>query len=345
MEEFTKYLIKDSATIKDALVALNKLYIDPLTLFVINDDGVMLGTLTDGDIRRWLVAGGSLGEGVQEAMERNFHFLKDEIDVNQVRFLRDNQITLVPRLDFNGKIVRIYDLRMKKSILPIDAVLMAGGRGERLRPLTEKIPKPLLPVGDKAIIDYNVERLLSYGVEHISITVNYLREQIEAHFKDNWEDVEVEYVREPAYLGTIGSVKFISTFYHDTVLIMNSDLFTNINYEDFYLHFRKSGADMSVAAVPYSHSIPYGVLELNGQDILGIKEKPVFNYYANAGLYLIKKSIVDLIPESTYCDATDLIDLLIRMDKKIVRFPLMGLWVDIGKKEDYTKVQEIAKYL
>ena len=229
--------------------------------------------------------------------------------------------------------------------MPIDAVLMAGGKGERLRPLTEKVPKPLLPVGDKTIIDYNIERLLSYGVEHISITVNYLREQIESHFKDKRENIQVECVREPTYLGTIGSVKFVPTFHHDTILVMNSDLFTNIDYEEFYLHFRKYNADMSVAAVPYSHSVPYGVFELDGHDILGIKEKPVFNYYANAGIYLIKRSLIGLIPDNVYCDATDLMDLLIKRRKKIVRFPLMGFWVDIGKKEDYAKVREIAKYL
>ena len=345
MERFAKYLIEDTATIKDALVALNKLSIDPLTLFVVNNNKVMTGTLTDGDIRRWLVAGGSLEDCVQEAMEKRFHFLEKKIDVNQVKYLRENQIKLVPYLDCDGKIAKIYDLKRKRSILPIDAVLMAGGRGERLRPLTEKVPKPLLPVGDKTIIDYNVERLLSYGVEHISITVNYLKEQIESHFKEKRENIQVECVREPAYLGTIGSVKFVPTFHHDTILVMNSDLFTNIDYEEFYLHFRKYNADMSVAAVPYSHSVPYGVLELDGHDILGIKEKPVFNYYANAGIYLIKRSLIGLIPDNVYCDATDLMDLLIKRRKKIIRFPLMVFWVDIGKKEDYAKVQEIAKYL
>lgn len=271
MKRFAEYLIEDTATIKDALVALNRLFVDPLTLFVVNNNKVAIGALTDGDIRRWLVAGGSLEDCVQKAMEKNFHFLRKKIDVDQVRFLRENQITLVPYLDSEGRIAEIYNLKIKRSILPIDAVLMAGGKGERLRPLTEKVPKPLLPVGDKTIIDYNVERLLSYGVEHISITVNYLREQIESHFRDKRENIQVECVREPTYLGTIGSVKLVPTFYHDTILVMNSDLFTNINYEEFYLHFCKYGADMSVAAVPYSHSVPYGVFELDGHDILGVK--------------------------------------------------------------------------
>ena len=151
---------------------------------------------------------------------------------------------------------------------------MAGGKGERLRPLTEKTPKPLLPVGDKSIIDHNVDRLISYGVKHISVTVNYLKEQIEEHYAMPRNGVKVDTCREPQFLGTIGSIKFVESFYNDSVLVMNSDLFTNIDYEDFYLHFKQHDAEMSVAAVPYDVSIPYGILDLDGRDIKGLLEKP-----------------------------------------------------------------------
>ena len=144
-------------------------------------------------------------------------------------------------------IIDVINLERFKTRLPIDAVLMAGGKGERLRPLTEKTPKPLLLVGDKAIIDHNIDRLISYGVQHISVTVNYLKEQIEEHFAEPHNGVQVQTVREPKFLGTIGSIKFVKEFYNDTVLVMNSDLFTNINYEDFYLHFKEHDAEMSVA--------------------------------------------------------------------------------------------------
>ena len=139
---------------------------------------------------------------------------------------------------------------------------MAGGKGERLRPLTEKIPKPLLKVGSKCIIDHNVDRLISYGVQHINVTVNYLGEQLEEHYATPRKGVLVRTFREPKFLGTIGSIKFIDTFYNDTVLVMNSDLFTNIDYEDFFLHFQMNKAEMSVAAVPYNISIELGILDL-----------------------------------------------------------------------------------
>ena len=140
-------------------------------------------------------------------------------------------------------------------------------------------------------------------------------------------------------------MKFVDTFCKDTVLVMNSDLFTNIDYEDFYLHFKENDADMSIAAVPYSISVPYGIFELEGRNIHGVKEKPTYNYYANAGIYLIKRELLDLIPEDTFYNATDFMERLIREKKKVIRFPITGYWIDIGKPEDYKRTQELVKHL
>ena len=222
---------------------------------------------------------------------------------------------------------------------------MAGGKGLRLRPLTETVPKPLLKVGNKPIIDYNIDRLIEYGIDHISITVNYLKEQIESYIAESRVDSNICCVREPQYLGTIGAIRFVECFHHDTVLVMNSDLFTNINYEDFFSHFSEHQADMSVAAVPYSVSVPYGIFDLEGRDIKGIKEKPTFNYYANAGIYLIKKDLLKLIPSNTFFDATDFLNLLISKGYKVIRYPITGYWLDIGKFEDFDKAQELVNHL
>ena len=222
---------------------------------------------------------------------------------------------------------------------------MAGGKGERLRPLTEKIPKPLLPVGDKAIIDHNVDRLIDYGVKHISVTVNYLKKQIEDHFESPRDGIRIQTVREPKFLGTIGSIRFVKEFFNDTVLVMNSDLFTNINYEDFYLHFKEHDAEMSVAAVPYTVSVPYGIFDLDGRNIQGLIEKPTYNYYANAGIYLIKRRVLEEIPDDTFFNATDLIEKLIAEGKKVVRFPLNGTWIDIGNPQDYAKAKDLVKHI
>lgn len=338
-------IIKCDSSVVEALAAINDS--DLLTVFVVDEKNVLVGTLTDGDVRRYLINGGQLNDPVVNAVKKSFSKIEknDSDTLKSLKEFKAKGIKLVPVLNSKGEIEDVYDLVNYKSHLPIDAVLMAGGKGERLRPLTEKTPKPLLPVGDKCIIDHNVDRLISYGVKHISVTVNYLKEQIEEHYSTPRNGIKVNTCREPKYLGTIGSIKFVETFYNDSVLVMNSDLFTNIDYEDFYLHFKQHDADMSVAAVPYDVSIPYGILDLDGRDIKGLLEKPKYNYYANAGIYLIKKSALTEIPEDTFFNATDLIEKLISENKKVVRYPLNGTWIDIGNPQEYQKAKDLVKHL
>lgn len=342
------HLINQEITLLEALSRINSVAPEPLVLFVLDEENRMVGTLTDGDSRRALIAGASVNDRVSKIMHRDFNYMKveDIDDVKEIKRQRDLKMRLVPVLDAEKHIVEIINLEKYNSRLPFDAVLMAGGKGERLRPLTLETPKPLLRVGDKCIIDHNIDRLISYGVKHISVTVNYLKEQIEEHFAEPREEVQVRTVREPKFLGTIGSIKFVENFYNDTVLVMNSDLFTNINYEDFYLHFREHDADMSVAAVPYSVQVPYGIFKIEERrNITGLVEKPTYDYYANAGIYLIKKSALDLIPEDTFFNATDLIEALIASGRKVIRFPLNGTWIDIGNPQEYKRANELVNHM
>lgn len=341
-----KYIINQSCTLLDALKQINTLSGGPLVLFVVNDDNKMVGTLTDGDSRRALIKGASVNDNASDVMHRSFNFLRKGVndDVENIHRQRDMQMKLVPILDDDNHIIDIINLDRYITRLPIDAVLMAGGKGERLRPLTEKTPKPLLKVGEKCIIDHNVDRLIRYGIQHINVTVNYLHEQIEEHYMEPRDGIKVRTFKEPKFLGTIGSIRFVDTFYNDTVLVMNSDLFTNIDYEDFFLHFQQYDAEMSVAAVPYNVSIPYGILDLEGRNIQGLIEKPKYNYYANAGIYLIKRKALDEIPEDTFFNATDLIEKLITQGKKVIRYPLNGTWIDIGNPQEYQKANDLVKH-
>lgn len=341
------HIISKDITLLEALSYINAVAPDPLVLFVLDNEKRMVGTLTDGDSRRALIAGASITDKVEKIMHRDFNYISiEEIDnVKKIKRLRDLKIWLVPVLDEKKHIVETINFEKYNSRLPFDAILMAGGKGERLRPLTSETPKPLLKVGNKCIIDHNIDRLISYGVKHISVTVNYLKEQLEEHFAEPHGEVQVKTVREPKFLGTIGSVKYVENFYNDSVLVMNSDLFTNINYEDFFLHFQQHDAEMSLAAVPYDISIPYGILDLDGHDIHGIIEKPKLNYYANAGIYLIKRRALDEIPADTFFNATDLVEKLIEKNKKVVRYPLAGYWIDIGNPDEYYKACEMATHI
>ncbi len=341
-----QYFINEEASVKDALVAINGITHDGESLIVVDAEQRMVGSLTDGDIRRGLIAGAELSDVVSKIMHRDFKYVKQaEFDVAHLKAFRDRRIMFVPVLDEQKRVVDVVNMTKYKSKLPIDAVLMAGGKGERLRPLTEKTPKPLLKVGGKCIIDHNVDRLISYGVEHVNVTVNYLGEQLEEHFATPRDGVQVRTFREPKFLGTIGSIKFVDTFYNDTILVMNSDLFTNIDYEDFFLHFQQNDAEMSVAAVPYNVSIELGILDLDGRNVKGLLEKPKFNYYANAGIYLIKKRALAEIPEDTFFHATHLVEKLIAQGKKVIRYPLNGTWIDIGTPQEYQKAKDLVKHL
>lgn len=341
------HIISQEKTLIDALKVINSMGTGPLVLFVVDDDQKMVGTLTDGDVRRALIRGVNVNDKICDAMHRNFNFLQKGINdtVINIHRQRDLKMKLVPILDENSHITEIINLEKYKTRLPIDAVLMAGGKGERLRPLTERTPKPLIKVGDKCIIDYNIDNLISYGIKNISVTVNYLGEQLEKHFKEERDGIKIKTVREPQYLGTIGSIKFIETFYNDTILVMNSDLFTNIDYEDFFLHFNQHNADMSVAAVPYVVKVPYGVFNLEGRNIKGVTEKPTISYYANAGIYLIKKELLNLIPNNTFFNATDFMDKLVQGKYKVIRYPISGYWIDIGQHDELERAREIAKHI
>lgn len=340
-------LINKNKTLLDALKVINSIEDGPLVLFALNDNNQMVGTLTDGDIRRALISGYSINDNVSKACNKNFNYLKyKETDtVENIRHQKDLKMKLVPILDSDNHIIQIVNLEKFKSQLPVDAILMAGGKGLRLRPLTETTPKPLLKVGDKAIIDHNIDRLMDYGIKNISVTVNYLAEQLENHYSDLHKGLKINCVHEPRFLGTFGSVQFVRRIINDTVLVMNSDLLTNIDYEDFYLHFKHNDADMSVAAIPYTVSVPFGIFELDGRNIRGIKEKPAYNYFANAGIYLIKKSILNLIPSNKFFNATDFIEKLINLNKSVIRYPITGFWIDIGSKDEYEKAIEMQKHL
>lgn len=346
MNDIEKYIINEDRIVLDALGALNALHSEAMTLFVVNNNKEMVGTITDGDIRRALTSGISIEAPVSEAMHKDFSYVNSNTEIAKLKNLRERNIVLVPRLDTKKRITEIIDLTKQISNLPIDAVLMAGGKGERLRPLTLTTPKPLLKMGQKAIIDTNIDALISYGVRHISVTVNYLKEQLIDHYKTSLANgVKVQCVEEEQFYGTIGALKLVKEFDNDTILVMNSDLLTNIDYEDFYLHFKEHDAMMSAAAIPYTVSIPYGIFDLDGRNIKGVSEKPVYNLYANAGIYLLKKEALDYIPEKKIFNATDLIDALVAAGQTVIRYPLSGLWIDIGTPDEYKKAKEIVRHL
>ncbi len=334
-------LIDNSASILEAMQKLDKLPDLPV-LFVTDKEMKVIGTLTDGDIRRGFINGLQLNDSIEAFMHRDFHFLTvDEDNFLKLKQFRKKRIKAVPLLDKDGKLIKIYNFSKIKSILPIDAVIMAGGKGMRLRPLTKTTPKPLLKVGKKEIISYNFDRLYQYGITHQHITVNYLGEQIEKYC-ENYpnNDIEFDIVYEPEFLGTAGALRLIKHFENDTILLMNSDLLTNIDFEDFYKTFIEKNADMLVASIPYEVNLPYAIFESEGRQVKSLKEKPSYTYYANAGIYLFKKDLLDLVPENGVYNATDFMEDVMTKGFNLLHYPIRGYWLDIGKHVDFEKAQK-----
>jgi NDP-sugar pyrophosphorylase family protein len=235
---------------------------------------------------------------------------------------------------------------MHRSYLPVDAVIMAGGQGQRLRPLTENTPKPLLKVGGTPIIERNIDRLAMYGIDDISISVNYLGEQLESHFGNgSAKGIRMQYIWETEPLGTIGAISKVDNFTNDHILVMNSDLLTNIDFEDFFHDFIQNKADFSVLSLPYKVDVPYAVLETDNGQIKSLKEKPSYTYYSNGGIYLMKKELLNRIPENAHFNATDLIEALIEEGKHVRSYPMLGYWLDIGNHDDFIKAQNDVTHI
>jgi dTDP-glucose pyrophosphorylase len=346
MRKYTDHLILLGSKIKDALLQLNELNLDNI-LFVVDENNKLIGTLTDGDIRRGLIKGIGIDSLVDQIIQSKPKFIvKGYNNLDKIIEFREGNYKIIPVVDGNHKIVNIINFRNIKSYLPVDAVIMAGGRGIRLQPLTDITPKPLLKVGNKSIMEHNLDRLALFGIDDFWVSVKYLGEQIENYFGEGKEkNIKIEYVRESKPLGTIGAVSQIGNFEHDYILVTNSDLLTNIDYEQFFLEFIKEDADLAILTIPYQVSIPYAVLETNNGKVKSFKEKPTYTYYSNGGVYLMKKEMLKYIPQDTFFNATDLMEELIRNEHKVISFPFSGYWLDIGKHEDFEKAQNDIKYL
>lgn len=339
MSQVNAHSIHINSSIHQAMQQLEVLS-PVLILFAVDDDNKLKGVLTDGDIRRFLTKGGNMQHDISTAI--NGHFLaliEDQYSIQDILSIKEKQIDFVPIINAQNQLVDILNLKTHKSRLPLQAVIMAGGRGERLMPLTENTPKPLLKVGNKAIIQYNVDLLNQYGIKKIVITINYLGSLIRQYFDSTHQNDQVFMVEEPAPLGTIGSLALAKNHITKDVLLMNSDLLTNIDLEAFYTHFMEQGADIAVACIPYNVEIPYGVMETENHQIKTVKEKPTYTFYSNAGIYLIKHDLLNTIRENERLDATTFIENCIANGKKVVSYPLLSYWLDIGKHEDFQKAQ------
>lgn len=346
MHPFHKHLAHIDLPIREALKKLNELASDAI-LFMVDDKNKLIGSLTDGDLRRGFINGLGFDNHLSEFIQSNPKFIQQgNYNIKEIISLREKFFTIFPVVNAYKQIINVVNFRHQRSYLPIDALIMAGGRGERLKPLTDITPKPLLKVGEKPIIEHNIDRLNTYGIDDIWISLRYLGQQLVDYLKDGTDKaLRINYVWEETPLGTAGALALVDGFIHDHVLMMNSDLLTNIDFEDLFLFFVEQNADFAVACIPYQVNVPYAVMETKDKKVIGFKEKPSFTHYANAGIYLMRREVLKVIPKNKPFNATDLMEELIKTGKSVVAYPLVGYWLDIGQHEDYIRAQTDIKQI
>ena len=342
MIEIDRHIIRVGQQVNVALDKLNHFSAQKQTLFVINERSELVGSVTDGDIRRGLVNGHTLESKVEEVMFVEPLKIGKSENIDEFVFrINRNEKKLLPVVDESNVIVEIIDLINYKRKLPIDAFIMAGGKGTRLKPLTDNTPKPLLVVGDKPILEHNIDHLKSAGVEKFHISLAYKGEQIEEYFGDGENKaIDIKYVNENEPLGTAGALTLNKDYSNDYLLLMNSDLLTDFDIDKMFEFFMENNSDMVVATIPYEVEIPYGVVETDDRRVIDLIEKPKYTYQSNAGIYLLKKEVIEYIPKNSPFNATDLIESLIKDKKVVMNYPLYCYWLDIGNPADYQKAQK-----
>ena len=338
-------LINQNKSILDALFRLNEITkISRLILFVVNNDKQVIGSLTDGDIRRSLIEKQDLNLQLKHICNKNFVHMRETDSYINFQIFRDQDLKILPILNIDNSLSRIIDLNVITSHLPIECMIMAGGRGKRLSPLTDNIPKPMLKLGEKPIIEHNIDRLISFGIKKIYISLNYLGDQIESYFGDGKDKgIEIEYIREDKFMGTAGSLSLIKDIKSKHILLMNGDLFTNVDFEKMYSKLINQKADMVIASKDYKVDVPYAIFNSENSQISSFKEKPSYIYHSNSGIYIFDKKLINKIPKNSFYDITDLIQDILT-DKKVIHDTIRGYWIDIGKPVDYERALEFCKH-
>ena len=341
MNKLVNSLISEKTTIKEALKVIDS---GAIRIALVVDENMRLqGTLSDGDIRRGLLNNLSLDDNIENLYFKNpITALDDDSKDKIIQKAITKQVYQIPILNKEGILVDIENLATLLNISKKRnrVILMAGGLGTRLRPLTQDIPKPLLKVGNKPILETIMRNFASHGFVNITISLNYKGEMIKEYFGDGSEfGVNIDYIEENIRLGTAGALSLIKNIPREPFFVMNADLLTDVNFShllDFHSH---SNAQASMCVREYDYQVPYGVIETNNENITSIVEKPVQKFFVNAGIYVLSPKVFDYIPKNEFYDMPTLFNTLIEKNKKVISFPIHEYWLDIGRMSDFEQAQ------
>jgi dTDP-glucose pyrophosphorylase len=328
-------------TFRDALYSLEKSGLE--IALVVDEQEKLLGVLTDGDIRRALLSGSTLDLAIHGMIQREFTFVGPGMGRAEVLdLMRARSISQIPILDAKGCLIGLHTMHEILGAVerPNWAVVMAGGRGERLRPLTDDLPKPMVKVAGRPILERIILHLVGFGIRRVFLSVNYMRDVIERHFGDGGDlGCRIEYLREVKPLGSGGALSLLSGRPADPMLVLNGDLLTHINVENLLAFHNRGGFAASVAVHEYIHTVPYGVVERKGERITGIREKPSQTWLANAGIYVLEPGLVERVPRDTFFPLPALIDECLDRGEAVGAFPIEGEWIDVGHPNELLRAR------
>lgn len=345
-----KYLIELNVNVRDAMKKMDQS--DRKSLFVVNSDLMIIGSLTDGDIRRWILKRGSLNESVENICKKKPITFSDSYDPDRIKStMLTKRIEAVPILDDNGKIINIlfwdsvfdadYHFELKGK-LDAPVVIMAGGKGTRLEPFTTILPKALLPVAGKTLLEHIIERFQEFKIDSFYVTVNYKAEIIKAFFKEIDYDYSLEFILEDKPLGTAGSLYLLKNKVKSPFFVINCDTIIKADYSSLYDYHIENNFDMTIAAAIKNYTVPFGTCEIDDNGELNkINEKPNFDFIVNTGFYILNPEMLEFIPQNTFTDITTLIKNAKKNGEIIGVYPLTdNSWIDVGQWSEFKEASK-----
>ena len=342
MKELSKYKVSPACTVREAISIIDRGAAQ--IALVVDHDGHLLGTVTDGDIRRALLRGEGLETPIEGVMHRDFRSLPaTATEEDALKLMRREVIHQIPALDDTGRVVRLFLLEelIKPRERPNSVVIMAGGKGERLKHLTSDCPKPMLPVGGKPILEIILEQCIEAGFREFYFSVNYLKEQIQDYFGngESWQ-VNIQYVEEDRPLGTAGALSLLPAMPEHPLLVLNGDVLTRVDYGRL-LHFHSEHEAAATLCVrEHTTQIPYGVVRMDDVTVYAMEEKPVLSHYVNAGIYLLDPGLLELVPSGQFFDMPQLMEKAMAQQHRVSAFPIHEYWLDIGLPETLDRAHQ-----
>ncbi len=348
IEELERFLAKAETSVVDALQKIDKNARG--ILFIVDKDKKLLGTLTDGDVRRWLIKTGDLQASVEHLMNKEPKFLYDNNVKDYGTYLKKHAIRIAPVITKEHVVCDMVFLDKERPLVEskrnaledIPVIIMAGGKGTRLYPYTKVLPKPLIPIGDIPIMERIIDRFRDFGVKQFWATLNYKKNMIKSYFGDIITDYKLHYVEEDKPLGTAGSLHLIEEDFGKPIVVTNCDILIQADYADIYEHHLKSGNELTIVTALKNIVVPYGVVHSkeNGR-IMEMEEKPKLSYFVNTGMYILDPSLLEEIPEDTFFHMTDLADMLLKQERQVGMYPISeDSFLDMGEFEEMHRMEQ-----